>query len=258
MAPPFRPRWLKELQRSKIIPLRYTFTLSNLSSDYGHIKEISSWSYVSSNKSFIDNEYLYLLENDTESRISSAIETASSRSNVVGYLIDKFDDELDKYKSNIAANVGMYNIIISRNLHNDPTIYSIYANPLMINWIEDNLKNILSMDVIDIAISKNLSRNPAAIHILEKYPWLIDWESLASNRNAVHLLKGRLKINKLLIKYVGSNPAAVWLFEKYKIDASCILSNVGAIRFIEKHIAKLISRRESVLDYFQAEILGNY
>ena len=57
-----------------------------------------------------------------------------------------------------------------------------------------------------------LSSNPAAIHLLEKYPEKIDWFWLSRNPAAIHLLEKYPE--KLDWGWLSTNPAAIHLLEK--------------------------------------------
>ncbi len=62
-----------------------------------------------------------------------------------------------------------------------------------------------------------LSKNPNAVHLLEKYPNKINWDFLSKNPNAIHLLKKN--IDKIEWSFLSENPS---IFEnntkQYNID----------------------------------------
>ncbi len=85
----------------------------------------------------------------------------------------------------------------------------------------------------------NLSSNPAAIHLLEKYPDKINWDCLSENPAGIQLLEKNLsKINWFNL---SSNPAAIHLLEKNpdKIVWSRLSRNPAAIQLLEKNPDKI-------------------
>jgi hypothetical protein len=106
-----------------------------------------------------------------------------------------------------------------------------------------------------------LSKNPNAIHLLEKCPKIIDYNSLSENPNAIHLILANFdKINKsklskninalpLLIKYpqfidwyeISGNPGAIQLIEKNldKINWYKLSSNPAAIKILMNNVDKI-------------------
>ena len=84
-----------------------------------------------------------------------------------------------------------------------------------------------------------LSKNPNALHLLEKYPKIIDYDGLAENPNALHLILGNLdKINK---SNLSRNINALPILTKYPqfIDWYEISGNSGAISIIESNLDKI-------------------
>ena len=84
-----------------------------------------------------------------------------------------------------------------------------------------------------------LSRNPGAIHLLEKNPAKINWHLLSRNPSAIHLLeKNQDKIDWYML---STNPAAIHLLEKNpdKIDWEWLSTNHAAIHLLEKKQAKI-------------------
>lgn len=71
-----------------------------------------------------------------------------------------------------------YNI---NNHYRDFYVPLISSNPIAINFIEKKFNNINFC-------KKNLSQNPAAIHILEANPDKISWPDLMTNPNALHMI----------------------------------------------------------------------
>jgi hypothetical protein len=70
-----------------------------------------------------------------------------------------------------------------------------------------------------------LSRNPNAIHILEKNLTEIDWNWLSANPNAIHIIEKNLNN----VDWIGlsSNPNAIHILEKNitKINWRCLSKN---------------------------------
>jgi len=96
----------------------------------------------------------------------------------------------------------MYNI---SKFFKDETIicwYWISRNPNAIHIIEKNL------DKIDWII---LSSNPNAISILEKNLDKVNWVILSSNPNAIHIIERNP--DKIIWKYLSENPNAIHLLE---------------------------------------------
>ena len=69
-------------------------------------------------------------------------------------------------------------------------------NPNAIHLLEKNLDKINWY---------NLSFNPNAIHLLEKNPDKINWHSLSENPNAIHLLKNNP--DKINWAFLSANPS---------------------------------------------------
>ena len=84
----------------------------------------------------------------------------------------------------------------------------------------------------------HLSKNPAAIHILEKNPDKIDWEWLSINPAAIHLLEQNP--DKIVWNYLSINPAAIHILEQNldKIDWHWLSSNSAIFTYDYKQIAK--------------------
>ena len=71
------------------------------------------------------------------------------------------------------------------------------------------IKDWLDIDKIDWMY---LSKNPNAIHLLEKNPKRIDWIWLSKNPNAIHLLEANP--DKIHWRCLSENPNAIHLLEK--------------------------------------------
>src|SRR5436305_2060669 len=80
-------------------------------------------------------------------------------------------------------------------------------NPNAIHLLEKNL------DKINWSL---LSSNPNAIHLLEKNLDKIDWDKLSTNPNAIHLLEKNL--DKIYYIWLQINPNAVHLLEEYNLN----------------------------------------
>jgi len=93
------------------------------------------------------------------------------------------------------------------------TCITLNTNPRVMKFIEERI------DKLDMTDWELLSRNPAAIDILIKYPNNIDWESLSRNpcEKAVELL--RQNPDKICWTNICENPYAIDLIEEniYKI-----------------------------------------
>jgi len=86
-----------------------------------------------------------------------------------------------------------------------------------------------AMSIIESFIEANgvdyywwvLSSNPSAIHILEKYPEMIDWEELSSNEGALHLLQRRSKQRKSGLDWwrLSANPGVVPILERELLES---------------------------------------
>ncbi len=57
-----------------------------------------------------------------------------------------------------------------------------------------------------------LSLNPNAYHLFEKYPEKIDWINLSRNPNAIHLLEQNM--DKIYLPFLSINPNALHLLCK--------------------------------------------
>jgi hypothetical protein len=96
-----------------------------------------------------------------------------------------------------------------------------------------------------------LSRNPAAIHIIEQNLDKVDWEHLSTNHAAIHILSKNL--DRIDWTRLSGNVAAISLLEQHieRINWHCLSSNVVAISLLEKHIDKIdwsaLSENENAL-----------
>ena len=67
--------------------------------------------------------------------------------------------------------------------------YLVKPKMKFLDWIPKNIFNFYW-----------ISKNPNAIHLLEKYPDKINWMYLSANPNAIHILKANInKIDSILL-----------------------------------------------------------
>jgi hypothetical protein len=59
-----------------------------------------------------------------------------------------------------------------------------------------------------------LSRNPNAIHILEKHLDEVNWSNLSDNPNAIHILEKKNNLDKVNWNNLSSNPNAIPILEQ--------------------------------------------
>ena len=81
---------------------------------------------------------------------------------------------------------------------------------------------------------ENLSKNEAAIPILEQNLDKVDWEELSKNKAAIHILEKNL--DKVDWEELSMNEAAIHILEKHldKVSWYWLSSNEAAIHLIEK------------------------
>lgn len=86
---------------------------------------------------------------------------------------------------------------------------------------------------------KRLSENSSAIELLEQHPDRIDYARMSTNVNAVHLLKKHL--DKVDWKSLSSNPGAISILKEHpdKIDWICISHNPNAYHLICNNLDKV-------------------
>ena len=92
----------------------------------------------------------------------------------------------------------------------------IVKNPLNVNW-------------------RALSKNPNAIHILEKNIDKVNWVNLSKNPNAIHILEKN--IDKVCPYELSQNPNAIHILEKNinKVNWGILPENPNAIPILEKN-----------------------
>ena len=98
----------------------------------------------------------------------------------------------------------------------------------LLNWID-----------IDKIYWPWLSRNPAAIHLLEANPDKINWHWLSGNPAAIHLLEANPQ--KIDWEWLSLNPVAIHLLETNpdKIDWRVLSTNPDAIHLLEANQDKI-------------------
>jgi len=88
-----------------------------------------------------------------------------------------------------------------------------------------------------------LSRNPAAIHILKdpKYHEMINWVSILYNKNAVELVKNNLHMVNNHWMFICGQPHLIDIIEQNidKIDWWLLSKNYNAIHILEKNVDKI-------------------
>jgi len=110
--------------------------------------------------------------------------------------------------------------------------YHLSKNPGAIRLIEKNL------DKIDSIRGGLISLNENAVHILEKNHRYICWNWLAMNPGAIRILEHNLYEMYYCI-YLSSNPNAIHLLHKSKLDWYWLSTNPNAIHIIEKNMDKV-------------------
>ena len=93
------------------------------------------------------------------------------------------------------------------------------TNPKAMDLIEEYYPkfNSVFLDSEFVEFMRDLSRNENAVHLLEKYPYCINWETILENPNpkAVEIIEKNLdKIYEDDWPLLSGNPAAVHIFEK--------------------------------------------
>jgi hypothetical protein len=153
---------------------------------------------------------------------------------VIRLVIDKleeYDHEYSVYSMSAFRN-------LSRNEHAFPLIHwerhfdkidwlYMSKNPAAIELLEANREQIYW---------SFLSENPAALPLLEANPHKIDWESLSGNPAAIHLLEANQ--DKIDWDVLSGNPAAIHLLEanQDKIDWEMLSGNPAAIHLLEANL----------------------
>lgn len=127
------------------------------------------------------------------------------------------------------------------------------ANPNAIEYIRlnFNLKN-LNEDCW-----RELSRNPKAVRILNKYKSKINRKTILLNPNAISLIEDLVDENPDTIdwSYLSSNPNAVDILKMYpnKIDWDFLSKNEGAIDMIEQRLKRY---PETINNFYFSQNIG--
>src|SRR5271170_3563086 len=121
--------------------------------------------------------------------------------------------------------------VINKEFINDDRYHTIKKKGIFEISFTKLIGNIIQWDF--------LSRNPAAICLLEKNKEKIDWRILSINSEAIHLLEA----NKEKIDWgvLSINPAALHLLEtnQEEIDWRYLSENPAAIHLLEKNPEKI-------------------
>ena len=103
-----------------------------------------------------------------------------------------------------------------------------------------------------------LSRNPNAIHIIEKNLDKVNWHRLSRNPNAIHILENNL--DKVKWDVLSSNPNAIHIIENNldKVDWYMLSINPNAIHIIENNLDRVdwdeLSSNPNIFEYDYKEI----
>ena len=156
----------------------------------------------------------------------------------------------------IEEHFNMYGTYTSELSANPNAVPFLKENPSIIDWkylarnpnanaipiMEEMLKECYPKKVKWIEWDDfwdELSFNPNAISLLEKYPRKIRWYFLSANPNAIHLLEKNL--DKIDWCHLSENPNAIHLLEKNldKIDWSHLSCNPNAISLLKENQDKI-------------------
>ena len=127
--------------------------------------------------------------------------------------------------------------------------YELSKNPNAMHILEKNLNKVNWY---------MLSRNPNAIHILEKNLDKVDWRWLSSNHNAIHILEKNL--DKVNWDGLSENHNAIHILEKNldKVNWYRLSKNPVAIHILEKNLDKVdwggLSTNHNIFEYDYKEI----
>lgn len=119
------------------------------------------------------------------------------------------------------------------------------TNPKAVEIIEKYYFKLHSLNSESADFWRDLCKNPHAVHLLEKYPSYINWETILENQNAVNIIEKNL--NKIYVDdwpFLSGNPNAVHIFEIQEhfnklYDWSYISKNPNAIHILEKNLDKV-------------------
>ncbi len=149
---------------------------------------------------------------------------------------------------------------------NPSAIYILERNIKKINWYELS-KNKAAIHLLEkypdkIIYSYLLSENPIAFHILQKNQDKIDWSHFSSNTNPLCLNLFQKNLDKLNWLILSRNPIAIPILEQNpnKIDWYYLSENPSAIHLLEKNIDKInwknLSKNTSI-NLFDKKLLDN-
>ena len=117
-------------------------------------------------------------------------------------------------------------------------------NPKAIQFLEQNLKNNIEINLENNLGWYWLSQNPSAINLLMKNPEKINWYWLSQNPNAMDILKKNPE--KINWHSLSMNPNAIHLLEKNpdKIAWDLLSQNPNAIHILEQTLSSHSSTLE--------------
>ena len=98
----------------------------------------------------------------------------------------------------------------------------------LLHWVDINKLNW-----------ENLSRNPNAIHILEKNLDKVDWFWLSGNSNAISIIENNL--NKVHWDWLSKIPNAIHILAKNldKVNWTSLSENPNAIQILEQNLENI-------------------
>ena len=97
----------------------------------------------------------------------------------------------------------------------------------------------------ELLVHNDLSRNPRALHIIEKNLYKFDWWSLSQNSGAISIIEKNLNnpevISKINWNWLSENPNALHILENYidniNIDYLAMNPNPNIIYFLKKYFS---------------------
>jgi hypothetical protein len=267
---------LKEFVGVKVLSIKPDFTALSENPNAIHFLEANQdkidWEFLSLNPNAI-----HLLEANPEKIDWSYLSRNPNAIHLLEANTDKINwRNLSQNPNAVHLLEANPNRIDWRNLSQNPNaIHLLEANPDKIDWeqLSQNpnaipllkanrdkihwwslcfnrnaifiLEDELFSKRLDKKVDKNrvntqtLSRNPAAIHLLQKNPDLIDWIHLSSNPMAIRLLEANQ--DKINWRHLSENPNAIHLLEANpdKIHWTNLSMNPNAMQLLEKYQHKL-------------------
>jgi hypothetical protein len=161
-------------------------------------------------------------------------------------------NKLIEYNYDPSWNTDDYDELINTII--EEGMVAICKNPNVISLISKDDPNILHIgQLVDWS---SLSSNPDAIHLLEANKDKINWSNLSKNPNAIHLLEA----NKHRIDWanLSKNPNAIHLLEanQDKINWANLSKNPNAIHLLEANQDKIdwstLSKNPNAIDLLEA------